>query len=67
MQIYRLSYGVEWVGTIEGTADDLQSILDGYPPQVILEVLGLEKIARSEVYPILLRYCARRLVDHLEE
>jgi hypothetical protein len=67
VQIYKLSHGVEGVGAIEGTAAELQALLDGYPVTITLEVLAMEKIAASDVYPVLLRYSARRLVDHLED
>lgn len=62
---YSLSYGND-AGKIQGTAEELCALLDGYPDLVVLEVVGLEKIAGSEVYPVLVRYAARRMVKGLE-
>ena len=63
MEVYRLTYGVELAGPIEGTKEELCAILDGYPDALVLEVLVFEKMARSEVYSVLLPYCARRMVE----
>lgn len=65
-QVYRLVRGVEGVGPIEGTLDELWRILDGYPTTFVLEVFAMEKDTGTELYPHIRRYAAMRFVDGFE-
>ena len=67
MTVYKLSYGVELAGPVEGTLEELCELLDSYPNDVVMDVLIFERLAGSELYGALLPYAARRMVRGFTE
>lgn len=63
--IITLSFGVDGMEPITGTEDELLSLLDNYPLSVIEEVFWSEAALKSDAYPVLRRYFAKRAVSYL--
>lgn len=65
-KVYTLRHGVEGLGALEGTWEEIRAVLDGYPFAVVQSVFLSELMRRTELYHRMLGYFSEALLrlDH---
>lgn len=61
---FTLSFGVEGMEPLSGTADELKDLLDAYPIHTVQRILLAEKAVEGPAWVALKGYLAKRYVDH---
>lgn len=65
-KVYQLAQGVQDVGPISGTLEEIIEILEGYPFQVVHQVFTVEMFRRSALFHALTEYYADRFIGDVQ-